>query len=479
MKKVLNKKEVVWRTQYYLDHVGQVFKYNGKVYRLINADKERYVRKLFSDRVISDLIKRGWLVKTKMNEDICFEGEEDRLILEHECVEHVSRSHEWTCKMFLDARSMLAKLNIYLLKKGYELVDPHSANVFFIGCKPVYMDIGSIVPAGEAGLKGWYGFCQIWIYPFLLVQKGKITWKMFRELMFFGTGITYSGMKAMSGGMKTRRLDRMRETVEYRLYDNEKESDRKSVRTAVRFLHRLPAYSESGIKKKKVKKYAKYAVPDPIINEESGYWTDYHDNFTRDGKVKADERFQYYIELIKPLREIEKIHDVFEIAGNSGVMSQLLLENHLIDYACVSDYDAGSIESGYKRCRGNQEISKKIMFSVIDLMDGNEKAYDLKKDRYQSDLVLALAVTHHLILTQKIKLSFIVEVLSQYTRKYLITEFMPLGLWAGDDENCPPVPEWYTLEWFLEGIKEKFNIIKVEQISRNRIVVLGEKADRR
>lgn len=474
MKKVLNIKDVVWRTQHYLDYVGQVFKYNGKIYRLINVDKERYVRKLFSENVIRDLVRRGWLVKTKISNDICFDGEENRLILEHECVEHISRCYEWTYMMFLDARSMIARLNMYLLGKGYELRDPHTGNVCFIGCNPVYMDFGSIVPASEVGLRGWYAFCQVWVNPYCLVQKG-ITEKMFRGLMFTDEGLLRSDMRALSGSAKTSGLDRMREVIEYRLYDNEEESNRKSVRAAVRFLHGLPMYSESGIRKNKARKYAKYAAHGQIKQMGSGYWTNYHDSYVANGKVKGDERFQYYMELIGSLREKEKIHDVFEIAGNSGVMSQLLLENHLIDYACVSDYDAGSVEHGYARCKGNQEISKKIMFSVIDLMDGNEKAYELKKDRYQSDLVLALAVTHHLILTQKVRLSAIVEILYRYTRKYLITEFMPLGLWAGDDAACPPIPEWYTLEWFLDGIKERFNIIKVEEISKNRIAVLGER----
>lgn len=479
MKRVLNKKDVVWRTRRYLDYIGEVFEFESKAYRLINRDKEDYVKKLFSDSIIKDMMEKRWFVRTWISDDISFEGEEDRMILEHEYIEHVSYCHEWTYHMFLDARSMLAKMNIYLLKKGYELRDPTLSNVCFIGCRPIYLDLGSIMPAADVGLNGWNVFCQYWVNPDRLVLEKRISMELFRKFLFTDVGLTRSDLMGLLRTVKTGWLNRLREAVEYRLYDNKQESGHKSVRAAVGFLHGLPAYSEGGIRQKKMKKYARFAAAARVKEAEKGYWSDYHDSYTKDGKVVADERFSYYMDLIGQLQAKGTLHDVFEIAGNSGVMSQLLLENRLIDYAVVSDYDAGGLEHGYARCKDNKVISRKIMFSVINIMDMDEKAHMLRKDRYRSDLVMALAVTHHLILTQKIKLSVIVDILESYTNRYVIVEFMPLGLWAGDDEACPPVPDWYTLDWFLEGVKEKFHIIKVENISKNRIGVLGEKQDKR
>ena len=58
------------------------------------------------------------------------------------------------------------------------------------------------------------------------------------------------------------------------------------------------------------------------------------------------------------------------------------------------------------------------------------------------------------------------------TKKYIIVEFMPLGLWNG--ETAPELPEWYTLDWFLDNLKKYFNILKIEQTEINRIAILGE-----
>ncbi len=66
--------------------------------------------------------------------------------------------------------------------------------------------------------------------------------------------------------------------------------------------------------------------------------------------------------------------------------------------------------------------------------------------RLQSDVVLALAVTHHLLLVQKIPVARILKTIGAYSRRLVFVEFMPLGLWDG--RTAPPVPAGYTIDWF-------------------------------
>ena len=60
-------------------------------------------------------------------------------------------------------------------------------------------------------------------------------------------------------------------------------------------------------------------------------------------------------------------------------------------------------------------------------------------DIIKSDIVLAMAVTHHLILGQKLSIDFIFSQIKQYANKYVFIEFMPLGLWGGK-EILPKIP---------------------------------------
>jgi hypothetical protein len=62
-----------------------------------------------------------------------------------------------------------------------------------------------------------------------------------------------------------------------------------------------------------------------------------------------------------------------------------------------------------------------------------------------SDVVFALALTHHLILSQNYDIHAIFSTISMYSRKYVYIEFCPLGLWSNG--KAPPFPDWYNEAW--------------------------------
>ena len=52
---------------------------------------------------------------------------------------------------------------------------------------------------------------------------------------------------------------------------------------------------------------------------------------------------------------------------------------------------------------------------------------------------------------------------------------MPLGLWDG--KTAPPVPRWYTIDWFRSSFEKYFNIVLEEKVWENRILFVGELKD--
>lgn len=90
---------------------------------------------------------------------------------------------------------------------------------------------------------------------------------------------------------------------------------------------------------------------------------------------------------------------------------------------------------------------------------------------FRSDLVVANALTHHLLLGQGMKLHVLVDQLAELTSKYLIVEFMEYGLNQRKDD----LPEWYTLDYFLEGISRKFSVHLVKDTAKGRTMVIGVK----
>jgi hypothetical protein len=98
-------------------------------------------------------------------------------------------------------------------------------------------------------------------------------------------------------------------------------------------------------------------------------------------------------------------------------------------------------------------------------------SWPLPAERFKADIAIALALSHHLILSQKYDLTDIFSNLASYTRKYALIEFMPLGLWTTG--QVPNVPEWYTKEWFKKGFERYFNVLLEEKIAENNILFVG------
>jgi hypothetical protein len=81
-------------------------------------------------------------------------------------------------------------------------------------------------------------------------------------------------------------------------------------------------------------------------------------------------------------------------------------------------------------------------------------------------VVVALAVLHHLILTQRFHPRDIVREIAKYTRRYVVMEFMPLGRWT--EKKSKPSPPWYTTDWFRSYFTEVFDLMLEEDVAPSR-----------
>lgn len=85
------------------------------------------------------------------------------------------------------------------------------------------------------------------------------------------------------------------------------------------------------------------------------------------------------------------------------------------------------------------------------------------------DLVLALALTHHLALGQAWGFSRLAKHLAHLSLKYVLVEFMPAGVGA--------LPEWYSLENFIAALDEEFSEVQVieDSVGTGRVLILATK----
>ena len=198
----------------------------------------------------------------------------------------------------------------------------------------------------------------------------------------------------------------------------------------------------------------------PVLKET--FWSNYQTDFYQKSKNNY-KRFSRISELLH--EHCPDVESAIDLAANQGELIKFLLANKNIHWGICIDYDIGAIDHLYKTILGK---SLKIFVGCKNLMD-----YDEAHKKQKVDLVLATAITHHLVLSQKIPIDMFFTEIAQKSLKYVLVEFMPLGLWNG--VAAPPIPPWYTEEWFKSHFCSHFRFITKEQLEPNRIVYIGQK----
>ena len=166
-----------------------------------------------------------------------------------------------------------------------------------------------------------------------------------------------------------------------------------------------------------------------------------------------------------------KPHTIIDLAGNMGWYGSYL--NSQVEYAIVADYDPMCIDYLWEKI--NDEHMKNVIPVYMSLCN---PTLDYYKDypiaqcgiepwrknayvRFKSDVVIALAIIHHLVFAQQLSFEEIICQLSLFSNKYLIIEFV--------DQTDRYITdflkdgfEWYTKENFEAQLKQKYRVLDIK-----------------
>jgi len=195
-------------------------------------------------------------------------------------------------------------------------------------------------------------------------------------------------------------------------------------------------------------------------------WADYYDetNYTEYSFINKKQIVENF------LSEFDDIKSLWDLGANNGEFSRLASNKGIQTIAFDTDHAA--VEKNYLQVKKNNE--NYLLPLVIDLTNpspgigwGNMERNTLL-DRGPVDLVMALALIHHLAISNNIPLVMIAGYLSRLA-KYLIIEFVPKSdskvkflLSSRED-----IFTNYNQQNFEMEFSNYFNIIKKEQISES------------
>ncbi|GAB6166719.1 nodulation protein NoeA [Thermostilla marina] len=406
----------------YRDPSGYVFLREGRIFRAVDENCAKTIRRLAEKGLLQRLIERGFIVETSFVTEprllaaLQQEHAGYRHFLEHRRIEEVTYPYEWTVSMLADAAVLTLDLEIELLEAGFSLKDATAFNIQFIGAKPVFIDIPSIeVPAR---LDLWYAlgqFNRMFLFPLLMARyRG---WDL-RSYFLGNLGGRDVDFVANAFG----RLGRWRPglwldvTFPWLLgrMAEKKPSQAPVKNPSQPSVNREPLLFNLRRLRKKILRLAQSYKP-------QGLWTSYTNICNYDRSAEEGKR-GFVTEKLTQAR----CRHVLDMGCNTGEYSLAAAETGARVTAVDQDHD--SVEVLYRNLR---TTSKSILPLTLDITNPSP-AVGFRNterttfaERIRPDCVLALALLHHLLVSGNLSLDATCDLFADLTEDYLLLEFVP------------------------------------------------------
>ena len=333
-------------------------------------------------------------------------------VLRHERIPFVSYPYEWSFSMLQDAALLQLDLLLAALAEDLTLKDASPYNVQWRGTQPVFVDVGSFEALREGEpWEGYRQFCTLFLYP-LLVQA----WRgvPFEPLLRGSLeGIAPAEARALLRGRDVLRRGALTHVVLHARLDRRYGTRRADVRGELRRAGFHKGLIEANVRGLRRLVSRLGWEPSPTQWAEYGPTTSY-------GEADADRKAAFVREVATARRRAL----IWDLGANDGRFTRIAAEH--ADYAVALDSDAGVVERLYRELRA--EDTRTILPLVADLADpppalgwrGLERRPLWERGR--PELVLCLALVHHLAISANVPLGQIVDWLASLGGE-LVIEF--------------------------------------------------------
>ena len=434
------------------------------VYRALSATGAEDWRALSASPLLERLQSDGSLIGTEevgldalagAASEILPEGTET--VLRHDRIPFVSYPYEWTFSMLRDAAALQLDLLLDSLEEELILKDATPYNVQFRGTEAVFIDVGSFERLREG--EPWAGyrqFCMLFLNPLLL--------QAYRDMPF------QPWLRGSIDGITPSEAVRL-----FKLRDR----FRRGVLTHVALHARLERRYEghdAGEVKEDLKKAnfkselikANVARLRKLVGKLSWKagetaWTNY-----RVDNTYSDDDALRKAEFVKEAAAATRPALTWDMGCNDGAYSRIAAESS--EYVVAFDYDHATVDALYRSLR--DEGDRQILPLVANLADPSPglgwRGLERRplEARGKPDLVLALALVHHVSITANVPLAEFCDWLTDLGATVVI-EFpkrddpMVKRLLSGKREGANAD---YQLETFERLLNDRFDVERSEEL---------------
>lgn len=392
-----------------------------------------------SSGLYAELVKRRLLVSHE--EEIS----QQAALIKPEKVPFISYPYEWSFTMLKDAAMATLRIQKLALKHGLILKDASGFNIQFLRGRPLLIDTLSFAKYEEG--KPWIAysqFCRHFLAPLLLSAHVDVRLSRLSLLHLDGIPLDLAASLAPLRAkldpaffvhiLPQARLDK--NSSEYRIPIVQRQA-----------LLAIIDNLEDSIRRLK-----------PKMTGDKKAWSDYYQTCSyveEDMQVKA-AKIDAFIQCVQP-------KTIFDVGANTGKFSRIGADK-CIDTVAM-DVDALCVDAMYKQCTADGV--EHLLPLVIDLCNPTPAAgwalveRDSLLQRGPADMVLALALIHHLAIANNVPLPYISEMFASLGR-WLVIEFVPksdvqVAHMLKRREDIFPN---YDVEAFLSDFEHNFELVE-------------------
>jgi hypothetical protein len=395
------------------DPSGFLFRQEGNLFRQINHSYALDYQQLMESGLYDKLIKIGLLIPHHESEVTPAEPDLAFKIIQPEQVPLISYPYEWPFSFLKDAALATLRIQKIALKYGMSLKDASAYNIQFHRGRPVLIDTLSFEKYVEG--KPWVSyrqFCQHFLAPLALMAYTDVRLSQLMRIYIDGIPLDLASRLLPS---RTRFKFGLLTHIHIHAQAQQKYAGQnvKTPQSSSRQMNKEAVLAlieslESTVKKMEWK----------LGGTE---WGDYYNdtNYT-------DNSFEHKKELVAAWVNRVSPKSVWDMGANDGTFSRLASVNNIPTAAF--DIDPTAVEKNYRQIKSLKE--ENLVPLVLDLTNPSPSIgwHNQERDsvfgRAPVDMVFALAIIHHLAISNNVPLTHLADLFYDLGR-WLIIEFIP------------------------------------------------------
>jgi hypothetical protein len=445
----------------YRDPSGFVYTKDGTLYRQVNRVFQDRFQAFLASGLYAELAE-GHLLVPHREASLGLAASADAVaVLEPERVDFVSYPYEWSFGQLRDAALLTLDLQERALARGFTLRDASAYNVQFVAGRPLFIDTLSFEPR-EAGAPwaGYRQFCEHFLVPLALMSRVDVR---------IGT-LLRSHLEGIPLDLGSRLLPRgtwLRPGLLFHVHLHAMLQRRYADRGA-------GEAARGGAAKRGVSPTAAAGLVGSLRGSIEGLdwkpagteWADY----TADNNYSAEAAGSKREAVLDFLRGLGA-RTAWDLGANTGEYSRAARE--VVPSVIAFDLDPAAVERNYRRVKAEHEPG--ILPLLLDLTNPSPALGWAHRERLSleergpADVLLALAVVHHLAIGHNLPLDRVASFLARLGRS-LIVEFVP----KSDSQvqrllrDRPDIFPDYTREGFEAAFRNSFRIERAVPVADSK-----------